>query len=81
MEYIQDKLAFYRYLYNHCSCINAIQSQEKRRFKYAIARYLGKSRKWANTLRDWRDNNFAKYFGYNSWQDLMNVIQGVAYKK
>ena len=75
MQYIQDKSAFYNYIYNHCHCINAGQSLEERRLKYAIARSLGKSRQYASVLRDWRITNFAKFFGYSSWNELIKFVK------
>lgn len=75
MQYIDDPVAFQKYLYENCHCINASQSSEERRLKYAIARYLGKSRSWAVVLRDWRNTNFAKFFGYSSWENLIKSME------
>ena len=75
MEYIQNKNAFYRYIYQNCHCVNAGQSLEERRFKYAIVRSFGKSRSEANRLRDWRSNNFAKHYGYSNWENLLKFIK------
>lgn len=76
MKYIDDKYAFYKYLAEHHHCINACQLQEERRLKYAIARYFGKSRSWSMVLRDWRNTNFAKFFGYSSFENLLNIVKG-----
>lgn len=75
MEFIDDRGAFLSYLYHHCHCVNAGQSPEKRRLKYAIARSMGKNWSWAMGLRDYRDANFAKYFGYSSWKNLINKVK------
>ena len=76
MEFIDDRGAFLKYIYEHCHCINAGQSQEERRLKYAIARAMGKNADWARVLRNWRNTNFAKYFGYSSWESLINFVTG-----
>ena len=76
MEYINDRGAFYQYIYSHCGCINAGQTQEERRLKYAIARSFGKCRQDAQSLRDYRITTFTKYFGYSSWNSLIKFIKG-----
>ena len=76
MDYINDRGAFYNYIYSHCHCINAGQSQEERRLKYAIARSFGKCCFDARALRDYRCTTFAKYFGYKSWNSLIDLIKG-----
>jgi len=76
MQFINDYSAYLKYLYENCHCINAGQSQEERRLKYAIARYLGKNPSWAGRLRDFRPSIFARFFGYSSWKNLMEVIGG-----
>ena len=75
MRYIQDPIAFNRYLFANCHCVNAGQSQEERRLKYAIARTFGKSRPWAVALRDYRKTTFARFFGYSSWESLIKFIK------
>ena len=75
MEYIQDKSAFNSYLYHNCHCINAFQTSKDRRLKYAIARSFGKDRTWAMALRDWRNTQFAKFFGYSSYENLIKSIE------
>ena len=74
MEYIQDQNAFLKYIYQNCHCVNAGQSQEERRLKYAIARSFGKCVYDAQILRDYRRSAFAKYFGYSSWENLIKII-------
>jgi len=76
MDYINDRGSFYSFLYHHCGCINAGQSPEERRLKYAIARSFGKCRHDAQSLRDYRKTTFAKYFGYSSWESLINFVKG-----
>lgn len=76
MRYIDDAVAFRKFLVDSCGCINAGQSSEERRFKYAIAIALGKNPSWARVLRDYRRSFFARYFGYSSWENLMKVIKG-----
>ena len=76
MQFIFDYSAFLRYIYQNCHCINAGQSQEERRLKYAIAKSFGKSGNWARALRDYRCTTFAKYFGYSSWKSLINFVTG-----
>lgn len=71
MEFIKDKGAFYRYLYEECHCVNAYQTPEQRRMKYTLARGLGADSSWAMVLRDRRPNNFAKHFGFKRWADLI----------
>lgn len=75
MDYIDDKDRFYAYLFGNCSCVNAGQSLDERRLKYAIAKYLGANVQWARSLRDYRSNNFAKHFGYGSWESLFSIIK------
>lgn len=75
LEFIDNKDAFYRYLYQNCHCVNAGQSQDKRRLKYAIVRSFGRSSLEASKYRDWRDNCFAKWFGYRDWQSLIKIIE------
>ena len=75
MEYITDKHAFNLYLYSNCHCVNAGQTSEERRLKYAIARSFGKSRLWAYALRDYNNNSFAKVFGYSNWKNLIKIIK------
>ena len=77
MKYIDNPIAFKRYLYHDCHCINAGQTPEERRLKYAIARYFGKCRKDAIILRDYRKSTFSKFFGYSSWNSLYNTVKGV----
>ena len=74
MEFIHDKEAFYKYLFQNCGCANAGQSPTERRLKYAIARHFGKSPSWARSLRDYRTTVFARWFGYNSWESLIKSI-------
>ena len=76
MEFIDDSGAFYKYLYEHCHCINAGQSQELRRLKYAIAKSFGKCAYDAQALRDYRASTFARYFGYSSWKNLISFVKG-----
>ena len=76
MEFIHDRGAFLDYIYQNCHCINAGQSQEERRLKYAIARSFGKCVYDAKILRDYRTSTFAKYFGYSSWKSLINFVTG-----
>ena len=75
MEFIDDRGAFYKYLYHHCHCTNAGQSPEERRLKYAVARYFGKCWQDAQKLRDYRSTTFAKTFGYSSWKSLIESIK------
>ena len=76
MEFIFDYPSYLRYLYQHCHCINAGQSPEERRLKYAIARSLGANAAWSRVVRDYRASTFARYFGYSSWKNLIEVIEG-----
>ena len=75
MEFIDDSGAFLKYIYHHCHCVNAGQSQEERRLKYAIARHFGKCSYDARILRDYRISTFAKYFGYSSWKSLIIFVK------
>ena len=75
MKYIQDPVAFDKYLYHHCHCVNAGQSPEERRLKYAIARYFSKCVRDARVLRDYRTTTFAKFFGYSSWDSLIKTVK------
>ena len=75
MEYIDDPEAFRKYIYQKCHCINAGQTKEERRLKYAIVRSLGKSPSEASRLKDWRKTNVAKRFGYSSWKNLIEAIK------
>lgn len=77
MRYIDDRSAFYRYLYENCHCVNAGQSKEFRRFKYKLARALGANRAWATRVKDWRKNNFAKYFGFSSYDSMMIALENL----
>lgn len=72
--YIEDKEAFYRYLYRHCHCCNAGQSPELRRLKYALAKYFGKEVAYARQVRDYNNNPFAKCFGYPSWETMVKSL-------
>lgn len=76
MEFIEDRGAFLNYIYHHCHCINAGQSQEERRLKYAIAKSFGKCVYDAQILRDYRTSTFARYFGYGSWESLIKFVKG-----
>lgn len=76
MKFIDDKETYLKYIYHDCHCVNAGQSPEERRIKYSIAKYLGKSPKWARVLRDYYPNNFARYFGYKSWVDMIKMLKG-----
>ena len=76
MEFMDDRGAFLKYIYGHCHCINAGQSQEERRLKYAVARSFGKCWQDAQKLRDYRTSTFARYFGYSSWKSLISFIEG-----
>lgn len=78
MDFIHDRGAYYRYLYEECHCVNAYQDQETRRIKYTLARGLGSSREWAVRLRDWRLNTFAKHFGFKTWAELMVEVENRA---
>ena len=75
MKFIQDKYTYYQYIYHHAGCVNAGQTKEERRLKYAIARFMGKSRNQSYALRDFRKNNFAKKFGYKNWNELIKNIK------
>ena len=75
MQYIYDSADFRRYIFQNCHCVNAGQSAEERRLKYAIARSLGKSHLWSAVLRDWRYTSFAKFFGYSSWANLIKSME------
>ena len=75
MQYIYNSADFKRYIYQNCHCVNAGQSAEERRLKYAIARSLGKSHSWSRVLRDYRKTNFAKVFGYSSWENLIKSME------
>ena len=76
MEFMHDRGAFLSYIYHHCHCINAGQSQGERRLKYAIAKSLGKCSYDARVLRDYRTSAFAKYFGYTSWKSVISFQKG-----
>ena len=76
MEFIDDRGTFLVYIYSHCHCINAGQTQEERRLKYAIAKLFGKCCYDARKLRDYRTSTFARYFGYSSWKSLIKFIKG-----
>ncbi len=75
MQYIDDAMAFKKYIYEQCHCVNAGQTSEERRIKYAIARALGKDPNWSRVLRDYRRTALAKYFGYSSWKNLLDIIR------
>ena len=75
MEFMHNKESFYKYLYQHCGCANAGQSPTDRRLKYAIAIHFGKSPSWARVLRDYRTSTFARFFGYESWESLIKIIE------
>lgn len=75
MQYIYDPDTFKRYIYNYCHCINALQSPEERRLKYAIAKSCGKNAKIARVLRDYRNTQFAKVFGYSSLESMLKIIK------
>ena len=76
MKFIDDPVAYQKYLYHHCHCVNAGQLPKRRRLKYAIVKSFGKSVSEANRLRDFRDNSFARYYGYSNWKTLINFIKG-----
>lgn len=76
MKFIDDKASYLNYIYRNCGCVNAGQSPEERRIKYKLAKNMGATRKWAITLRDWRLNNFAKHFGYSSWESMIKFLKG-----
>ena len=73
MQYIESKAVFYKYLAEHCHCINARQSPAERRAKYRIVRLLGGSKPTAVRLRDWNYNSIARYFGYRDYKHLVEV--------
>ena len=75
MEYIQDPVAFKKFLYYDCHCVNAGQSLEERRLKYAVVRSLGESRSTANRLRDWRKSTIARRFSFPDWNSLINFVK------
>lgn len=81
MEFINNRTEFYRYLYHHCHCCNAGQSNEERRKKYQLARYLGQDSKGASKYRNWYKQTFAKRFGYSSWDDMLKSLGGDRYTK
>lgn len=75
MQYIEDYSAFLKYIYQHCHCINAGQSKEERRLKYAIVRALGKDYLCARALRDWTKPHLAQFFGYSSYENLLEAVK------
>jgi len=75
MRYIEDKEVFYDYLYVHCHCCNAGQHPDDRRLKYAIARWFGCSSCDAMIYRDWNNRPFAKWFGFDSWDNLLSSLK------
>ena len=70
-----NRINFGRYLYQHCHCCNAGQSKEERKSKYRLARYFGKGCIDSQKLRDWNKNPFAKWFGYSSWDNMIEILQ------
>lgn len=54
--------------------VNAHQSSEVRRQKYAVVKAHGYSRSHADKWRDWRWSKLARLFGYASIEDLFLTV-------
>ena len=56
--------------------INYFQSPAERRAKYRVCRIMGRNVAWSITMRDWRWNKIARFFGFPNFSTLYAEVIG-----